>query len=153
MAHAFVSWFGPRGLNSLLLALLAVQADVAGAERLLAAVGMVVLASVAIHGATATPFTVWYARRAEKETLAEEREGTAPGLFEHDEEEVSRVTPAELDYLLAQPEPPILLDVRSRSTYERDGARIPGSVRVLPDRVTEWAVAQIAVKPVVAYCT
>ncbi|MCI0829262.1 MAG: cation:proton antiporter, partial [Chloroflexi bacterium] len=40
-AHAFVSWFGPRGLNSLLLALLVVQAGIPGSELLLAVVGVV----------------------------------------------------------------------------------------------------------------
>ena len=65
-ANAFVSWFGPRGLNSLLLVLLAVQADVGNSELLLASVGLVVLASVTIHGATAAPFTAWYVRRASK---------------------------------------------------------------------------------------
>ena len=32
-------------------------------------------------------------------------------------------------------------------------ARIPGSVRVLPDQVTEWAAGQPRERPVVAYCT
>ena len=58
-AHAFVGWFGPRGLNSLLLALLVVHAGVPGAELLQATVGVVVLASVAIHGASAGPVAVW----------------------------------------------------------------------------------------------
>ena len=44
-ARAFVSWFGPRGLNSLLLALLVVQAGIPGSELLLATIGVVVLAS------------------------------------------------------------------------------------------------------------
>jgi NhaP-type Na+/H+ or K+/H+ antiporter len=73
-AHAFISWFGPRGLNSLLLALLVVQADVPGSELLLATVGLVVLASATIHGASATPISAWYGRKAARETLAEERE-------------------------------------------------------------------------------
>ena len=54
-ARAFVAWFGPRGLNSLLLALLVVQAGIPGSELLLATIGVVVLASVTIHGASATP--------------------------------------------------------------------------------------------------
>ncbi len=41
-AHGFVSWFGPRGLNSLLVALLVVQAELPGGEILLATVGVVV---------------------------------------------------------------------------------------------------------------
>ena len=83
-ANAFVSWFGPRGLNSLLLVLLEVQADVDSSVLLLTTVGLVVLASVTIHSATAAPFTAWYAREVSKETLSEEREGTAPGLFGRD---------------------------------------------------------------------
>ena len=152
-AHAFVSWFGPRGLNSLLLVLLVVQAGIAGSELLLATIGIVVLASVAIHGATAIPFGAWYGQRALKETLVEERESTAAGLFGHEEPEVSVITPSELNRLLAGPSPPIVLDVRSRSGFERDGFQIPGSLRVLPDQVTEWATNQTKDRSIVAYCT
>ena len=152
-AHAFVSWFGPRGLNSLLLTLLVVHAGVAGSELLLATVGIVVLASVAIHGATAIPSTAWYGRRALKETLVEERESTAAGLFGHEGSEAPLITPQQLESLLAGPFPPIVLDVRSRSSFERDGFRIPGSPRVLPDQVIEWAANQPRDRPIVTYCT
>ena len=153
-ARAFVSWFGPRGLNSLLLALLVVQAGIVGSELLLATVGVVVMVSVVVHGATATPFSAWYGRKATEETLVEEREGTAAGLFSDDEsEEVQRISPEGLSGLLEGPNPPIILDVRSRSSYERDNARIPGDVRVLPDQVTEWAANHPSDRPIVAYCT
>ena len=151
-ANAFVSWFGPRGLNSLLLVLLAVHAGVGDSELLLATVGLVVLVSVTIHGATAAPFAAWYARKASEETLAEEREGSAPGLFGSDKSEVRQITPEELRALLARPDSPIVLDVRSRSDYERDRARIPGSVRVLPDHAAEWAADLAADRQIVAYC-
>ena len=151
-AHGFISWFGPRGLNSLLLALLAVQADLPGAELLLATVGVVVLASVTIHGATATPFTAWYGRRAARETLAEERESTAAGLFTHAEAKASKITPAELEKLMSGPEPPLVLDVRTRSTYEKSGQRIPGDVRMMPDQVVEWASECAGSGLVVVYC-
>ena len=91
-AHAFVSWFGPRGLNSLLLALLAVHAGLEDAELLLATVGVVVMASVTVHGATAPLFSFWYSRKVAKETLEEERESTAAGLFSHGESEITLVT-------------------------------------------------------------
>ena len=153
-ARVFVSWFGPRGLNSLLLALLVVQAGIVGSELLLATVGVVVMVSVVVHGATATPFSAWYGRKASEETLVEEREGTAAGLFSDDEsEEVQRISPEELSRLLEGPNPPIILDVRSRSSYERDNARSPGDVRVLPDQVTEWAATHPSDKSIVAYCT
>ena len=152
-AHAFISWFGPRGLNSLLLALLVVQAGVAGSELLLATVGVVVLASVAIHGGMATPVGGWYGRRAARETLVEERESTAAGLFGHHEGEVRRITPEELNGLLNGPNPPIILDVRSRSSYEKDQAQIPGGVRVPPDRINEWTPPEDGTGLVVTYCT
>jgi NhaP-type Na+/H+ or K+/H+ antiporter len=152
-ARAFVSWFGPRGLNSLLLALLAVHAGIDDAELLLATIGLVVLTSTVIHGATATTVSAWYARRAERETLAEERESTAAGLFEHDETAVPRVSVDELNHMLGQPDPPIVLDVRTHLSYNRDGAQIPQSVRVPPDHVAEWDPGDVEGRLIVAYCT
>ena len=152
-AHLFVSWFGPRGLNSLLLTLLVVHAGVAGAELLLATVGVVVLASIAVHGATAIPSSAWYERRVLADTHAEERESTAAGLFGGDSEEAAFVTPSELDQMLRGPSPPIVLDVRSRSSFEREDYGIPGSERVPPDRVSEWGVDRNRERPVVAYCS
>ncbi len=58
-----------------------------------------------------------------------------------------------LDELLRGPTPPTVLDVRSRSSYDADGAQIPHSVRVLPDYVTEWAANEPIGRLVVAYCT
>jgi NhaP-type Na+/H+ or K+/H+ antiporter len=152
-ASRFIAWFGPRGLNSLLFALLVVQEGVPGGEELLAVIGVVVVVSVVAHGATATPLSSWYARKARQETLAEERAGTAAELFVHTPDDVPRVTPAELAERLAGPDPPLVLDVRSRSEYERDGVRIPGSVRVLPDQVAEWAADRLRDQPFVLYCT
>ena len=157
-ARSFIAWFGPRGLSSLLLALLVVQAGVEDGELLLAVVGVVVLASAAVHGASAPVATAWYARLARERTLAEEREGTALGLLTGDPNEVARMSVDELRELLAGERPPLIIDVRSRSAYEQDGARIPGDVRVLPDRVSTWA-AEYAQSDydrerlVVAYCT
>jgi NhaP-type Na+/H+ or K+/H+ antiporter len=152
-ARAFIAWFGPRGLNSLLFALLVVQAEVPRAEFMLAVTGLVVLVSVVAHGATAEPLSNRYAKRVSKETLAEERLGTATSLFGSDEESIERLTAVQLKERLDGPEPPVILDVRSRSSYERDGVQIPGSVRVLPDDVTEWAPDRLKNQPYVLYCT
>ncbi len=67
--------------------------------------------------------------------------------------EVRRVTPEQLKRLLAEPNPPLVLDVRSRSSYEEDQARIPGSVRVLPDHINEWKPPDLQELLIVAYCT
>ena len=152
-AKGMIAWFGPRGLNSLLLALLAVQADVPGSETLLATVGVVVIASVTIHGASSTPLGMWYGRRAARATLAEERESTAAGLFRGDVGKARLIAPEELESMTAGPTPPVILDVRSRSSYEQADSRIPGSVRVLPDEVTEWAADKpMGDRLIVAYC-
>jgi sodium/hydrogen antiporter len=152
-ARQFIAWFGPRGLNSLLFALLVVAQGVSGGEELFAVVGVVVLVSVVAHGATATPFSSWYARKASQETLVEERAGTAAELFTQSPDDVPRVTPAQLFDRLEGPNPPLILDVRSRSEYDRDGVRIPGSIRVLPDQVVEWAADRLRDQPFVLYCT
>jgi NhaP-type Na+/H+ or K+/H+ antiporter len=152
-ARQFIAWFGPRGLNSLLFALLVVAQGVPGGEELFPVVGVVVLVSVVAHGATATPFSSWYARKASQETLVEERAGTAAELFTQTPDDIPRVTPSQLFDRLAGPHPPLILDVRSRSEYDRDGVRIPGSIRVLPDQVTEWAADRLRDQPFVLYCT
>ncbi|HEY0603602.1 MAG TPA: cation:proton antiporter [Herpetosiphonaceae bacterium] len=154
-ARAFIGWFGPRGLNSLLLALLVVQAGASDAERLLAITGMVVLVSVIAHGASATPLSAWYGRRVAQSqlTLAEERASTAAGLFEPEATDTHRISVRELAARLCSSDPPLILDVRSRAHYENDPHQIPGSIRVLPDRVVEWAADQPRTRPIVAYCT
>ena len=152
-AHAFVSWFGPRGLNSLLLALLVVQAGIPGSELLLATVGVVVMASVAIHGGTAVPVGAWYGRIAAEETLEEERESTVVGLFGGHQGAVPILTPDELVGRLTRPSPPLILDVRTRASYNHDGTRIPGSFRVLPDAAIEWAMDCLPGQELVTYCS
>jgi len=152
-ARAFIAWFGPRGLNSMLFALLVVVSGVPGSELLFAVTGAVVIASVLAHGVTATPVTGWYARRVAAETLAEEREDTASGLFVSHVDDVERITVEDLHTLLGGASPPLVLDVRSRSQYQRDAGAIPGSIRVMLDDIAEWSVAQREKKLAVLYCT
>ncbi len=59
----FLSWFGPRGLASILFGLFVVEhAELAGAETILTVVAWTVCASVVLHGVTAVPFTGRYVR-------------------------------------------------------------------------------------------
>lgn len=152
-ARAFIAWFGPRGLNSLLFALLVVVSGVPGSELLFAATGAVVVASVFAHGVTATPVTGWYARKVAAATLVEEREDTASGLFAAHTDDVERVSVDELHALLNSDDPPVVLDVRSRSQYRRHSGAIPGSIRVMLDDIGDWAAAQQEKKLAVLYCT
>ncbi len=154
-ARAFIGWFGPRGLSALLLALLVVEADLPLGNELLAITGVVVLVSVVAHGISATPLASWYGRHVAQATRTrpEERESTAAGLFQDEARDIPRISPEELAQQLAGPNPPIVLDVRARAAYEGAMGQIPGSVRVLPDHVAEWAEQQPPNRPVVAYCT
>ena len=155
-ARAFIAWFGPRGLASLLLALLAVQSGMPGAERVLALAGVVVMVSVVLHGITATPLTALYARRVASETLAEERVSTAADLLrgeKTDKDGVPLIEASELVKRSSGPNPPLVLDVRSRSSLEKDPGGIPGGVRVPPDDVESWASKLKPDRPIVTYCT
>jgi hypothetical protein len=96
---------------------------------------------------------IWYGRAAAAESLAEERESTVAGLLEESTGDVRSVTPEELVGLLSQPNPPTVLDVRTRSSHERDGSVIPGSARVVPDQIVEWAADCAAEELVVSYCS
>ena len=152
-ARIFIGWFGPRGLNSLLLALLVVHDRVLQAEWLLTITGVVVLVSVLVHGVTATPLSAWYGRKVARETLPEERESTAAGLLQQTTDEVPLIVPQELAQRLDGPQPPMVLDVRSRSAHREATTQIPGSIRVLPDQLLEWAAGQGRQRPIVTYCT
>ena len=155
-ARAFIAWFGPRGLASLLLALLVVQAKMPGGEAILAIVGIVVTVSVVLHGVSATPLASAYARRVSTATLAEERVSTASDLLRADPRtttDVPRVDAKELARRLSGPSPPLVLDVRSRSSFAKDPRGIPGDVHVPPDEVENWAAARARDQAIVAYCT
>lgn len=151
-AQGFIAWFGPRGLNSLLFALLVVLADVPGSTLLFAATGFVVLLSIVAHGASATPLVNRYARRLLADTLDEERESTASGLFMASPDDVERISVEELKAMMDRGDRPIVLDVRSRSQFERDDGQIPTGVRVTVDEVASWQ-PEPPLRLVVPYCT
>jgi len=70
---ALVAWFGPRGLASVVFALLALEElGNPTAGRAVAVITITVLLSVVVHGATAEPLAVRYAKR-----LAERAAGRA----------------------------------------------------------------------------
>jgi NhaP-type Na+/H+ or K+/H+ antiporter len=157
-ARVFIAWFGPRGLSALLLALLAIEAGVPHATQLLAVTGVVVLVSVFAHGVTATPASRWYGRHLEREraVAAEERESEAEGLWEGEAGSVPRVSVDELHAWLANPQPPLVLDVRAGGQYRGAEGQIPGSIHVAPDQLHEWvahAPASERGRMVVAFCT
>ena len=116
---ALISWFGPRGLSTLLLILLPVFAGLPGSDRLFAICALVVLASVVLHGASPALLM----RSAQPTGLAEDAR--------------IRITLPELDDLIARAEPAYVLDVRTENSYASDREMAAGALRVNPDYATE----------------
>jgi len=56
----FVGWFGPRGLASLVFALLALEEIGSGVDDAVAVIAATVLLSVLAHGLSAAPLAAWY---------------------------------------------------------------------------------------------
>jgi NhaP-type Na+/H+ or K+/H+ antiporter len=147
----FAAWHGPRGLNSILLALLVLVSGVAGAEQLFAVTGVVVLSSVFLHGILGTPLVVWASRAPAAEIPVAEEPS-----------DVRRMTVPELAAMLQRGEPVLVVDVRKPGDLDRDPRRIPTAVHYPPsdaaERVAELASQTPAPKPpapmapIVLYC-
>src|SRR3569623_1710670 len=60
----FVGWFGPRGLASLVFALLALEETGSVADEAVAVIAATVFLSVLAHGLSAAPLAARYGRRA-----------------------------------------------------------------------------------------
>jgi sodium/hydrogen antiporter len=61
---AFIGWFGPRGLASVIFALLALENLGPAAQKITATIALTVLLSVAVHGLTAQPFARRFVSRS-----------------------------------------------------------------------------------------
>jgi NhaP-type Na+/H+ or K+/H+ antiporter len=80
---AFIGWFGPRGLASLVFVLLAVEEGIPEGEIVLSTVVVTVGLSVLLHGLTSVPLVKvyhrWYAAHAADHPAAgEARPTTVP---------------------------------------------------------------------------
>jgi sodium/hydrogen antiporter len=73
---AFIGWFGPRGLASIVFGLLALERGVPESETLLTTVVVTVVLSVVLHGLTSVPligaYRRWYDGHTEAHPLAPE---------------------------------------------------------------------------------
>lgn len=133
-----LAWFGPRGLNSLLLVILAVSEGIPETERVFGIVSVVVLASIVAHGTTATPMAAWYGRKAARAALPEETLADAGLLLHAGGEpagEVARTLPSELKRRLDEGLPTTVLDVRRLSNVAADARSIPGAIRMPVDEI------------------
>jgi len=67
VTSAFLGWFGPRGLASILFVLLILEeAEMANRSALFAIVTVTVAMSVVLHGITAGPAARWYGSMSQR---------------------------------------------------------------------------------------
>ncbi len=68
---AFIGWFGPRGLASVLFGLLVLEEQLPGGDELFGVITWTVLASIVLHGVTASfgarRYGAWYAVNSQRE--------------------------------------------------------------------------------------
>jgi sodium/hydrogen antiporter len=77
---AFIGWFGPRGLASIVFALIALQEGIPGRQMLFATVMLTILLSVFLHGLSSVPlvaaYSRWYAAQVARHPTAPEAKPT-----------------------------------------------------------------------------
>jgi sodium/hydrogen antiporter len=84
MPHrAFIAWFGPKGVASMLFALFVLNSAVGERELIFEVAAFVILASILLHGLSDTIGTNWIERRIanDPELRAEGEPGPVPGSF------------------------------------------------------------------------
>jgi sodium/hydrogen antiporter len=155
--RCIISWFGPRGLSSLLLVLLAVFAGSPGSEYLLTVCCLVVLFSVVLHGlspsllvqspapATASPGTPAVPQDPDVvEAMAGDqcplRRAESNGLVEQD-----FISIAELKSLQDRSANVVVVDARREKGYVNSGEVIPGAVRIPPEQPSAKTAARLGI--------
>jgi NhaP-type Na+/H+ or K+/H+ antiporter len=141
-----IAWFGPSGLSSLLLVLLAVFAGVPGSDRLFSVCSLIVLISIVLHGASPLLLT-----RITSEGKAKEPEPVptpAPAARESVQESRSlqvvestrpvgpqSISFEELDQLQKSGDEVVILDSRTERSRDTSDSQAQGSVRLVPENV------------------
>lgn len=84
---AFMGWFGPRGLASIVFALIALDEGIADSEMLVTTVMMTILLSVFLHGLSSVPlvaaYSRWYGEHVSKQPSAAEAKSTLMSRLRH----------------------------------------------------------------------
>lgn len=147
-SRRLVVWYGPRGLNSLLLVLLPVFAGIPGAEQLFPLAALAVLLSLAFHGVLLVKLTRDLPARVatpESPAVAEDSGVVRSGEL---------ITLDEIARLRAAGEQVVILDARTEKSWNPSDVRAAGALRLHPDKVVESA-ARLALPRnawLAAYC-
>lgn len=147
-----IAVFGPRGLSSLLLALLPVFAGVAEAEQLFSITALVVLASVVFHGAAIT----YFLRTNAEVAPAPVARPSLPVIdsAEHTEDVPEKITIDEVKKLRDAGEGVLILDARADRNRRNSTTQAAGSIRVHPhEPVRDAKALQLSRRAtLVVYC-
>ena len=153
-----IAWFGPRGLSSLLLILLAVFAGLPGSDRLFAICSLIVLISVVIHGAAPMLLTR-FSKKVETEgppapSEIPKESRSLPIVESPQSVGAQSVTLEELDQLQQSGDEVVILDVRTDRSRDTSDQQAQGSVRMPPENVVAQARERKLPKEawLIAYC-
>jgi len=84
---AFMGWFGPRGLASIVFAIIAFENDIPDRQTLFTTVMMTILLSVFLHGLSSVPlvaaYSRWYAAHVAQQPAAPEAKPTIMSRLRH----------------------------------------------------------------------
>ena len=145
-----IAWFGPSGLSSLLLVLLAVFAGVPGSDALFRISALVVMISIVLHG-TSPMLLTRFGPKTEPQLEPPPPPPPAPEPVKELRSlpVIESSTPApvgsqsitldELDQLRKAGERVVLLDVRTERSRDTSDLQAKGSVRISPEHVVAQA--------------
>jgi sodium/hydrogen antiporter len=107
---AFMGWFGPGGLASIVFALIAFESRIPDRQMLFTTVMMIILLSVFLHGLSSVPlvaaYSRWYAAHVTEHPSASGEEPTIMSrLRHHPTLEEHHPTPEETEPATAQQRP------------------------------------------------
>jgi NhaP-type Na+/H+ or K+/H+ antiporter len=137
-----IAWFGPSGLSSLLLILLAVFAGVPGSDTLFRICALIVMISIVVHGASPMLLRRISPTPSPEEPPAPEppkESRSLPVIEPRPSMGAQTITHEEWEQLQKSGEPIILLDVRTERSRETSDSMAQGSIRMPPENVVAEA--------------
>jgi NhaP-type Na+/H+ or K+/H+ antiporter len=138
-SRLLISWFGPRGLSSLLLILIPVFAHVPGSEQLFVVCCLVVLLSVGVHGSS-----LMLLRRQHSPAVpisANQTVVDASSLNNKNVQAVGiandsdRISVEDLRRLQSAGAPVLVVDARADTSFGSSAFQAQGALRIAPDQV------------------
>jgi NhaP-type Na+/H+ or K+/H+ antiporter len=141
-SRLLISWFGPRGLSSLLLVLVPVFSAVPGTQFLFFICCFIVLLSVVLHGGSLMLLrrdesTAALPEAAVSSAAANIPTELSPNSVENDNKQTVLITIPEMRQIQQSGAPFLVLDVRAERNLANTDLRAQGALRIPPDRAVE----------------